>query len=717
MRKQLLATCLLVFSVVIVFAQTPILPRDSSIKGPQTFAMIIGISKYKYIRPLTYADKDAVLFSDFLRSPGGGHLKDDNIFQLMNDQATSGNFWSKGFQWLKAKKLQKGDRLFIYLSGHGDAIDEDQFFFLGYDCNPGSDKDNYLIGGAIQLYNLKKKIANETAKGVDVFFIMDACRSNELPGGSAGQNFLNTAVSQKKAGEVMMLATAAGQESLEDASIGNGHGLFTYYLVDGLCGVADASKDARITFSEIKSYVDNFVPTIAKQKFNKQQVPYFCCDENSEKIISFVDPAYLQKWLQSKKAGGGNSFNGEIEGKFDAADTLLIDTYNKFNRAIRDNNLSGGNSSAESFYLQLDRKFPNNPYTLDAKSTLAAEFVNDAQKKVNNYIDCFVPTSSKDIQESSEAGNRLEKAISILREDEPEFALSLRGRMNLLLSMGNYSNINDAFRFAYQAKGIDPNAAYINAWLARLHLANNNGDSARYYADKAVKAAPNWPCALTVLALARNATSNNPAQPNNPPKKPLGRSSFGITLGGGLNHSAPQFQTNNGPIVGASSQSAGIIGGGLIYHVPVSSNVSIRPSATFVWGNTEVLFERRGSTGGPITERFPIKNGSVVGSIPVLIKFKDKKVRPYFMLGPSFSYQIGQINDLLPIKKGLFLGDLGFGIDFRIPKTGMVLSPELKFTAGFTDMVDKSGTPTVYTDALSSLKKQMFSLNIYLRKR
>ncbi len=93
------------------------------------------------------------------------------------------------------------------------------------------------------MYNLKKKIAAETTKGVEVFFIMDACRSNELPGGAAGQNFLNTAISEKRVGETIMLATAAGQESLEDASIGNGHGLFTYYLVDGLTGSAENAQN------------------------------------------------------------------------------------------------------------------------------------------------------------------------------------------------------------------------------------------------------------------------------------------------------------------------------------------------------------------------------------------------------------------------------------------------------------------------------------------
>ena len=336
--------------------QSPLVQRDASIKGAQTFAIIVGISKYKFIRPLAYADKDAELFRDYLKSPGGGSVKADNIFCLLNDQAINSNFWGKGFQWLKAKQLQKGDRLFIYLAGHGDAIDEDQFFFLGYDCNPEGDKNNYLVSGAIQLFNLKKKIANETTKGVEVFFIMDACRSNELPGGVAGQNFLNTAISEKKVGEIIMLATGAGQESLEDASIGNGHGLFTYYLVDGLTGSADSigTPDNKITYQEIKTYVDKNVPSVAQQRFKRKQDPFFCCNENTEKVISTVDGAYLLKWLQLKKQqnrGGGNSFNGIINtpDRINKADTALIETYNLFYKAVKSNNLTGRSSAEEYF--------------------------------------------------------------------------------------------------------------------------------------------------------------------------------------------------------------------------------------------------------------------------------------------------------------------------------------------------------------------------------
>ena len=163
MRKFLGLAFLLLFTAFLsgVAGQTPLKARDTTIKGPQTFAIVMGISKYKYILPLTYADKDAEMFRDYMKSPAGGSISTDNIFILLNEQALSTNFWSKGFKWLDAKKLQKWDRLFIYLAGHGDAIDEDQFFYLTYDCNPAGDINNYIEGGNVQLFKMKKKIAKE----------------------------------------------------------------------------------------------------------------------------------------------------------------------------------------------------------------------------------------------------------------------------------------------------------------------------------------------------------------------------------------------------------------------------------------------------------------------------------------------------------------------------------------------------------------------------
>lgn len=729
MRTLSLVTTLFILILqTSVSGQIPLKPRDTTIKGPQTFAMIVGISKYRFVRPLNYADKDAELFRDYLKSPGGGSVREDNIFCLLNDRAVNSTFWSKGFQWLKAKQLQKGDRLFIYLAGHGDAIDEDQYFFLTYDCNPGGDKNSYLAGGTIQLFNLKKKIAAETTKGVEVVFIMDACRSNELPGGNEGLNFLNTAVSEKKAGEIMMLATAAGQESLEDISIGNGHGLFTWYLVDGLSGLADVSggPDYKVTYQEIQTYVDKNVPAIAQQRFKRNQEPYFCCNESSEKIISTVDTAYLLNWLkQTNRSRAGNSFYGTItlNDRFYVADTLLVETYNRFNEAVRKNNITGP-SSAEDYYQQLDKKFPGSPYTLDAKTTLAVEYIDAAQNKMNLYFNCADDLSKKEKKRNYQLGANLEKAINLLKDDEPEYAAALMPQMFFWKASGDFGqngddgDINTALQYAYQALAVQPKGAFILNRLALLHLQNNNKDSALYYADKATKLAPKWACAFATLTKVQQSNTNN----NKPQRNTPGKSSIGFTAGGGLNHSNPTFSGNvNTGFIGVETGRAAVFDAGLIYNVPVGRTVSIRPEVSFSYGTTDITFLSREIVGGAITrETVPVKNGSVTVSLPLVINFSSgKNTSPYLRIGASFSYAFSQdskSSEILPINKSLALGDAGFGVDFRIPKTGLVISPELKYAAGISELKSSSST-TPYTEALSSLKKQTFSLNVYLRMR
>ncbi|HVT84855.1 MAG TPA: tetratricopeptide repeat protein [Chitinophagaceae bacterium] len=513
--------------------------------GPRTFAMIMGISNYKYIRPLNYADKDAELFRDFMKSPGEGNLPDDHVYCLLNEDAKAANFWVKGMAWLKSKNLKKGDRLFIYLAGHGDAIDQDEYFFLTYDCNPAGDKNNYIVTGNVPLFFLKNRIADFTAKGVDVFFIMDACRSNELPGGREGQQALNQAISEKRAGEVIMLATGAGQESLEDATIGSGHGLFTYYLVDGMAGVADSSGDNKVTVTELQRFVDKYVPAIAAEKYKRQQDPFFCCADNEGKIISIVDTAYMRKWMISKQLkpkGGGNSyFSGGREIRFRSVphranqqhiDSSLLETYNLFNKAVKESRLTG-DSSAEYYYDQLEKKYPGNSYTIDAQQTLSVEFINFAQTKINLYLECKDVASIQKIrsqidegeksdeisvsldrmervarEEFFEVGKMLEKAIALITPDDPDFAKSLMGRMYFFKAFGYFGkerrlmDINQAFQYAYTAYAADKKAAYILNTLASLHLDNNRMDSAVYYSRLAIGVAPQWRYPYVNLAYA-----------------------------------------------------------------------------------------------------------------------------------------------------------------------------------------------------------------------
>ena len=511
------------------FAQAPV--TDTATAAGETYALIVGISSYKYIRPLSYADKDAELLRDFLKSPGGGSVKTENMFCLLNEEAKAANFWVKGMAWLRSKQMKKGDRLFLYLAGHGDAINQDEYFFLTYDCNPAGDKNNYIVTGSVQLYNLKSRIAELSRKGVEVIFIMDACRTNELPGGSEGQQTLNAAISEKQAGEIIMLATGAGQESLEDASIGRGHGLFTYYMVDGLSGNADSLgvPDKKITLSELKKYIDINVPSIAKEKYRRKQDPFICCDDNSQKFIANVDTNYLRKWNLGKlikESIEGKQLARNVRGRglqFTAGDSTAIELYNLLNAAVKRLDLTGTNTSAEYYFNKLSAQFPNNDYTKDASQVLAAEFINFAQTKINLYLDGKdaatiqkIRTQLDEADQTEEisstlkrmekiasldfynVGVMLEKAIAFLPKDDDEFAKSLVSKLYFFKARGYYGqekrfvNYNQALQYAFKALELDNKAAYVLNTISSLYMEKYNYDSTIYYAKQAIAFAPRW---------------------------------------------------------------------------------------------------------------------------------------------------------------------------------------------------------------------------------
>lgn len=702
-------------------AQIPPTPRDTTITGPQSFALIMGVSKYKYVRPLSFADKDAELFRDHLLSPAGGALKKDNIFMLTNEQALASTFWIKGFQWLRAKQLRRGDRLYIFLAGHGDAIDEDQYFFLSQDCNPAGDKNNYLVGGAIQLFNLKKKIAAETSKGVEVVFVMDACRSNELPGGQEGLNFLNSAISEKKAGEIIMLATGAGQESVEDASVGSGHGLFTWYLVDAMSGMADSGpqSDGRITVREIKEYVSKNVPAVARQRFNREQVPYFCCDESGSTTVSRVDAGYLRLWMERRNSRGGNAYHGTRSSHPFPADTLLTETYNRFNKALRSGDLEG-TSSAEEYYRRLATKFPGNPFTEDAASSLASQWIESARIRVNQYLACGYSGSAATIKEHAAAAARMEKAIRLLQTMEPEYAASLRGQSYLLRSAGTES-IPDALQLAHQARATEPQAAFILNWLARLHIRAGSRDSALYYAEKAAAAAPKWACALaTVTAVRELPKQKDPSgkkeNKTGSVRRPGG---FGFTLGGGMNQSQPTYSGNpNARYSSVSSASAPAFHLGMLYQFPIGGSLSLRPTVSISRENTNIDFTVRNTSGAVQVERIAVNGTAVNMSLPILIRLSPKQSAPYLMGSAVFSYLTGQSTasaNLLRIKRSMTLAEIGVGYELRL-KGPLTLSPELRYTLGLTDAQDPAATG-VYATALSGLKRNAFGLSLVLRLR
>src|SRR5688572_95438 len=511
------------------------------------YAIVVGISKYHYIRPLSYADRDADLFASYLRSAAGGRIKEENLFLLKNDSANAGNFWST-LHRLSNKNLKKGDRVYIFFAGHGDAVKGlNEYYLLLSDCQPANDGNNYLLSfGVIDMYHLKNRIGVLVNKGADVVLVLDACRTNELAGGYASQVF-NSSIIQTKVGEIAMLATGPGQVSIEDISFGQGHGLFTYNLVDALSGRADheetGNRDQKISLKEIQTWVGSNV-NLMSAKFNVKQNPVFCCDDKVNTTIGIVDSSFSMAWNQLKQLN--NTIPSGPAGKTQrnnniVADSALLALYNHFNEARNKNNL-WGKGSADDYFDQMRSGFPNEKLTEEARYALAAGFINFAQQKINLYLEGVDLLSLEILREKSDslshdeflseeyerikktvsekwtiAGLMLQKAGKLLSSNQDSSVLlQMRPKINFLFARGFLSDEDEntldyyhAMKIALEAYRTDSSAAYTAECLGLLYAERldlkyrdnefefhegsvKRADTSLYYFTKAATLAPKW---------------------------------------------------------------------------------------------------------------------------------------------------------------------------------------------------------------------------------
>ncbi|HEX4959001.1 MAG TPA: tetratricopeptide repeat protein [Lacibacter sp.] len=503
----------------------------------ENYALVVGISNYKYLKPLNYADYDAQLFADFLRTKAGGSIKNENLVLLKNDSAKSGYFWAS-FTKL-ASRLKKGDRFYFYFAGHGDAAKEmNEYFLLLQDCEPANDPNNYLAGThTIQVYNLKNRIGVLTRKGVEVVLILDACRTNELPGGYASQAF-NSNIAQSPVGEIMMLATGAGEVSIESPLIGNGHGLFTFYLIDGLSGLADkedGNNNGEVTLAELQDWVRRKVRMKADAQFRTRQVPYFCCGDKDNASLVKVDTAFFEQWSLSKNAS--NSSEPLAINKVRSAqgttlrDTTIIALYNRFTTAVKNLKLWGSNASAAALYDSMRAVYPAHTLTEEAGFNLAAQFINFTQQKINLYLaakdeSIITQSLSPETQDASNEiiSSQLKRQLKISSVNWAETAAMYEKAIELLAAYDSTARKNmlpnlyflkarqlvfsnaaaekkQALAFAYRAYNYDRSKAYIVHTLGLSLSENNKYDSALIIEKAALQLAPKWSYVLHAIGL------------------------------------------------------------------------------------------------------------------------------------------------------------------------------------------------------------------------
>lgn len=242
---------------------------------PKLYLVTIGIDKYKNPKyNLNYAQADADGVAKVINQQSKSLFQEVIPYSIRNDKAVKANIFA-ALNQIKSKALEQ-DMIVVYYAGHGvmSGGADKQFYIVPHDVTQLYGRDDLLVDKGISANDLKDFASAINAQ--KQVFILDACQSagaldalEDRARGAAEEKAI--AHLARSTGTFWITSTGAEQFATEFAKLG--HGIFTYALLEGINGAADANKDQRLTIRELSTYIENKVPELSEQLKGSAQFP------------------------------------------------------------------------------------------------------------------------------------------------------------------------------------------------------------------------------------------------------------------------------------------------------------------------------------------------------------------------------------------------------------------------------------------------------------
>lgn len=243
----------------------------TAIRKPTLHALVIGVQEFRNPKlQLKYAVADAHLFADTLRKGASGLFEEVKVTLLTTREATNRDAVISALQ--RFQMVNPDDLFILYIASHG-TVDEGEYFLIT--SNVGALSTQKLKSDALSQTELKELVAN--IPSTKKLIVIDTCNAGQL--GQAMQTALLTrGMSEDTAMKVLSRAVGStilsASTSLQDALEGyQGHGLFTWALVQGLQGKADKGRTGYVKTTDLAAYVEDEVPNLAEKIFKRAQFP------------------------------------------------------------------------------------------------------------------------------------------------------------------------------------------------------------------------------------------------------------------------------------------------------------------------------------------------------------------------------------------------------------------------------------------------------------
>ena len=281
MASRILIVLLFLLSVVEIAAS-----------AGEKWALLVGVNEYQNdISPLRFCVSDVVSFRESLIDVCG--YEPGNVF-LMTDQKTGADYPTHvnvvKRLGLLSQRINAEDTFVFYFSGHGISKGEQSFLLT---ANSDSTTLDTLELTAIPLGKVQEILSR--IKANQMLSIIDACRNDPSSGRGDDDNLLTDTFardlklkrqnesSNKPAVSATLYACSVGERAYEWSQVN--HGIFSYYLLEGINGKAANSKGS-VTITDLADYTQTKVNEWANNNKGRQQTPWLSLQGGSRLVLA-----------------------------------------------------------------------------------------------------------------------------------------------------------------------------------------------------------------------------------------------------------------------------------------------------------------------------------------------------------------------------------------------------------------------------------------------
>jgi uncharacterized caspase-like protein len=250
------------------------------------WAVVIGVDRYDdpAIPRLKYCASDAKLLADTLVKDCG--YAPERVLLLTNDaksaelQPVGGNLRKELTSRLA--KVAQNDTVLVYFSGHGFLDDQGQGYLAPRDCRVAD-----LGKTGLKTDDLRAML--QACRADNKVLLLDCCHAGGArgEGGAAAPSSQELGSALQTARRLVVLASCRKNERSHEWDERK-HGLFTYFVAEGLKGAADYDQDRTVNSDELYRYLYEEVSTAARKELNVRQTPVRMIGDDATGIVTLA---------------------------------------------------------------------------------------------------------------------------------------------------------------------------------------------------------------------------------------------------------------------------------------------------------------------------------------------------------------------------------------------------------------------------------------------